>query len=111
MSRPRPRARVRKRNGSFEPVTVEKIIRAVERSSVGLASLDPMRVQDNRWIVRWLDHQRIGFALDPDRRIAHRGGARVFATGPAPAHALYRKGSSEPKRFFVLAVSRGRIQG
>lgn len=36
--------RVRKRNGSFEPVTVEKIIRAVERSSVGLTSVDPMRV-------------------------------------------------------------------
>jgi ribonucleoside-diphosphate reductase alpha chain len=36
--------RVRKRNGSYEPVTVEKIIRAVERSSVGLASVDPMRV-------------------------------------------------------------------
>jgi ribonucleoside-diphosphate reductase alpha chain len=36
--------RVRKRNGSFEPVTVEKIIRAVERCSVGLASVDPMRV-------------------------------------------------------------------
>jgi ribonucleoside-diphosphate reductase alpha chain len=36
--------RVRKRNGSFEPVTVDKIIRAVERSAVGLASVDPMRV-------------------------------------------------------------------
>jgi hypothetical protein len=28
--------RVRKRNGSFEPVTVEKIIRAVERSAVAV---------------------------------------------------------------------------
>jgi ribonucleoside-diphosphate reductase alpha chain len=36
--------RVRKRDGSFEPVTVEKIIRAVERSSVGLPAVDPMRV-------------------------------------------------------------------
>ncbi len=36
--------RVRKRNGSFEPVTVDKIIRAVERCSVGLTSVDPMRV-------------------------------------------------------------------
>ena len=36
--------RVRKRNGSLEPVTVDKIIRAVERSSVGLKSVDPMRV-------------------------------------------------------------------
>lgn len=36
--------RVRKRNGSLEAVSVDKIIRAVERSSVGLSSVDPMRV-------------------------------------------------------------------
>jgi ribonucleoside-diphosphate reductase alpha chain len=36
--------KVRKRNGSFEPVMVDKIIRAVERSSVGLTSVDPMRI-------------------------------------------------------------------
>src|ERR1700744_1240853 len=36
--------RVRKRNGSLEPVMVDKIIRAVERSAVGLTSVDPMRV-------------------------------------------------------------------
>jgi len=36
--------RVRKRNGSFEPVTVEKIIRAVERCAVGLKNVDAMRV-------------------------------------------------------------------
>ena len=35
---------VRKRNGSLEPVSVDKIIRAVERSSVGLSHVDPMRV-------------------------------------------------------------------
>ncbi len=36
--------RVLKRNGSHEPVMVDKIIRAVERFSVGLSSVDPMRV-------------------------------------------------------------------
>jgi ribonucleoside-diphosphate reductase alpha chain len=36
--------KVRKRNGTFEPVTVDKIIRAVERCSVGLSHVDPMRV-------------------------------------------------------------------
>lgn len=36
--------RVRKRNGSFEAVSVDKIIRAVERCAVGLSSVDPMRV-------------------------------------------------------------------
>ncbi|WP_031496449.1 ribonucleoside-diphosphate reductase subunit alpha [Bryobacter aggregatus] len=39
--------RVRKRNGSFEAVSVDKIIRAVERSSVGLKDVDPMRVATN----------------------------------------------------------------
>ncbi len=36
--------RVRKRNGELESVSVDKIIRAVQRSSVGLESVDPMRV-------------------------------------------------------------------
>ncbi len=36
--------RVRKRNGALEPVMVDKIIRAVERCSVGLTGVDPMRV-------------------------------------------------------------------
>ena len=41
---PHTSMRVRKRNGSYEPVIVDKIIRAVERCSVGLSSVDPMRV-------------------------------------------------------------------
>ncbi len=36
--------RVRKRSGALEAVSVDKIIRAVERSSVGLEHVDPMRV-------------------------------------------------------------------
>ncbi len=36
--------RVRKRNGALEAVSVDKIIRAVQRSSVGLTNVDPMRV-------------------------------------------------------------------
>jgi ribonucleoside-diphosphate reductase alpha chain len=36
--------RVRKRSGAYEPVSVDKIIRAIERSAVGLTSVDPMRV-------------------------------------------------------------------
>jgi ribonucleoside-diphosphate reductase alpha chain len=36
--------RVKKRNGTFEPVSVDKIIRAIERCAVGLKSIDPMRV-------------------------------------------------------------------
>ncbi|HVT95171.1 MAG TPA: ribonucleoside-diphosphate reductase subunit alpha [Bryobacteraceae bacterium] len=36
--------RVRKRNGSFEPVSVDKIIRAVERCAAGLSHVDPMRI-------------------------------------------------------------------
>jgi ribonucleoside-diphosphate reductase alpha chain len=35
---------VRKRNGSFEPVDVNKIVRAVQRCCAGLTHVDPMRV-------------------------------------------------------------------
>jgi ribonucleoside-diphosphate reductase alpha chain len=36
--------KVRKRNGSFEPVDVNKIVRAVGRCSQGLTQVDPLRV-------------------------------------------------------------------
>lgn len=36
--------RVRKRNGSFEPVDVNKIVRAVARCCPGLGHVDPLRV-------------------------------------------------------------------
>ena len=35
---------VRKRNGALESVSVDKIIRAIQRSAVGLSNVDPMRV-------------------------------------------------------------------
>ena len=38
------RMQVRKRNGSLEPVDVNKIVRAVERCATGLDDVDPMRV-------------------------------------------------------------------
>ena len=40
----RTQMRVTKRNGSREPVDVNKIVRAVTRSCDGLADVDPMRV-------------------------------------------------------------------
>ncbi len=36
--------RVRKRNGSFEPVDINKIVRAISRCCAGLASVDAMRI-------------------------------------------------------------------
>jgi ribonucleoside-diphosphate reductase alpha chain len=41
---PIPQMQVRKRNGSFEPVDVNKIVRAVQRCCSGLSHVDPMRV-------------------------------------------------------------------
>ncbi|HVW77142.1 MAG TPA: ribonucleoside-diphosphate reductase subunit alpha [Alloacidobacterium sp.] len=41
---PVPQMQVRKRNGSFEPVDVNKIVRAVQRCCSGLSHVDPMRV-------------------------------------------------------------------
>lgn len=39
-----PEMRVTKRNGSTEPVDLNKILRAVQRSAEGLSAVDPMRV-------------------------------------------------------------------
>ena len=39
-----PQMQVRKRNGGFEPVDVNKIVKAVQRCCHGLAHVDPMRV-------------------------------------------------------------------
>lgn len=39
-----PGMRVKKRNGSFEPVDVNKIVRAISRCAEGLSSVDVMRV-------------------------------------------------------------------
>jgi ribonucleoside-diphosphate reductase alpha chain len=39
-----PVMHVRKRNGALEPVDVNKIVRAVQRSSYGLSHVDPIRV-------------------------------------------------------------------
>ncbi|HSU39194.1 MAG TPA: ribonucleotide reductase N-terminal alpha domain-containing protein, partial [Polyangiaceae bacterium] len=41
---PRTAMKVRKRNGSTEPVDLNKIVRAVSRSASGLEDVDPMRV-------------------------------------------------------------------
>jgi ribonucleoside-diphosphate reductase alpha chain len=41
---PHPTMRVRKRNGSCEPVDVNKIVRAVDRCCAGLSDVDPLRV-------------------------------------------------------------------
>jgi ribonucleoside-diphosphate reductase alpha chain len=35
---------VRKRNGDMEPVDLNKIVRAINRCSVGLVDVDPIRV-------------------------------------------------------------------
>jgi ATP cone domain len=39
-----PTMQVRKRNGSLEPVDVNKIVRAVQRCSSGLSHVEPMRI-------------------------------------------------------------------
>ena len=39
-----PRMRVRKRNGSLEPVDINRIVNAIAKASEGLMGVDPMRV-------------------------------------------------------------------
>src|SRR5437899_1004013 len=44
VNEPTPQMQIRKRNGSWEPVDVNKIVRAVQRCCHGLSQVDPMRV-------------------------------------------------------------------
>jgi ribonucleoside-diphosphate reductase alpha chain len=44
LNEPTPRMQVRKRNGSWKAVDVNKIVRAVQRCCHGLSQVDPMRV-------------------------------------------------------------------
>src|SRR5436309_7661709 len=44
VNEPPPQMQVRKRNGAWEPVDVNKIVRAVQRCCHGLSQVDPMRV-------------------------------------------------------------------
>ena len=102
--------KVRKRNGSFEPVDVNKIVRAVGRSCTGLTpgrSAARGHAHHQRPLRR-RHHARARPALDPDRGRAHRGGARVLAPGRAPPDDLHRQGSRGPGDPLVLAVDRGR---
>ena len=65
---------VRKRNGALEPVTVDKIIRAVQRSAVGLSHVDPMRVEALGRQIRRANARRHQFTGGHDARaqaIAH----------------------------------------
>ena len=41
---PQQTMRVKKRNGSVEPVDVTKIVRAVDRCCAGLSDIDPLRI-------------------------------------------------------------------
>src|SRR5262245_17196515 len=43
-TRPDVAMHIRKRNGAFEPVNVDKIVRAVLRCCAGLSHVDPMKV-------------------------------------------------------------------
>ena len=83
--------RVRKRNGSREPVDVNKIVRAVSRCCVGLADVDAMRVATKTIsglydgaTTRELDQLSIQTAAG-----AHRRGAASTRGSPRACSATY----------------------
>ena len=105
--------RVRKRNGSLEPVTVDKIIRAVERSSVGLKSVDPMRVA-----IKTIGGLYDGSTTKELDSLSIQTAASLIAEEPEYSRlaarlldAVHREGSPGPEYLFLLAVDRGRISG
>ena len=54
-----PQMAVRKRNGSLEPVDVNKIVRAVERCCAGLPHVDAIRVASERRTVAVRQAERV----------------------------------------------------
>ncbi len=80
-SYPQTTMRVRKRNGSAEPVDVNKIVRAVSRCCVGPDGRrrDARRDEDDQRALRRRDDARARPAVDPDGGRAHLRGAAVRA--------------------------------
>ena len=91
--------KVRKRNGSFEPVDVNKIVRAVGRCCVGPRRTSTRCASPRKTIsglydgatTRELDQLSIQTAA---ALIAEE--PRVLAAGRAPARDLHRQGSAQP---------------
>ena len=84
--------RVTKRNGSSEPVDVNKIVRAVGRCCAGLNDVDPLRVATKTIsglydgaTTRELDRLSIQTAAGADRR-----GAAVREAGGASTSYIHR---------------------
>ena len=66
------------------------------------------RPEDHRRPLRRRHHAGAGPALDPHRRRAHRGGARVRPARRAPARRLHRQGGQRAGDPELLAVDRAR---
>ncbi len=101
--------RVRKRNGSSEPVDLNKIVRAVSRSCAGLSDVDALRVATKTIsglydgaTTRELDQLSIQTGRGADRR-----GAPVREARGAPARDLHRQGGPQPGDPRLLAVGGG----
>jgi ribonucleoside-diphosphate reductase alpha chain len=89
---------VTKRNGTTEPVDLNKIVRAVSRSCVGLPDVDAMRVATKTisGLYDGATTQRARSAVDPDRGVAHHRGAAVRQARGAPARDVHRQGGPQP---------------
>ena len=101
---------VRKRNGSLEPADVNKIVRAVERCSEGLQSVDPMRIASKT--IGGLYHGATTRELD---LLSIQTAASLIAEEPEYSRLAARlldgfidEGSREPEYLFVFAVGRRR---
>ncbi len=101
---------VRKRDGSLEPVDLNKIVRAVARCAEGLDDVDPMRVA-TRTICGLYDGATTEELDDLSIRTAAAliaRGARLLPAGRPPARHRDRQGGPEPGHLLLLPVGRGR---
>ena len=100
---------VRKRNGSFEPVDVNKIVRAVTRCCEGLDGVDPMRVA-TRTIGGLCDGATTARARSSSRsRPPRRSSPRSRSTPGSPRGCwptVHRQGGAQPGHPLLLPVRR-----
>ena len=107
--------RVRKRDGSLDPVDVNKIVRAVSRSlwrsrreSTRMTGGNP----DDQRVVRRRQHRGARHAVDPDRHCSDGRGAQLLASGRSAAVDRHRQGGgNQDIHSFSQSVAAGHRHG
>ena len=106
-----PTMHVRKRNGSLEPVDVNKIVRAVQRCSSGLSQVDAMRIASKTigGLYDGATTRETGHHLHRYRRFVDRGRAAILEAGSTAVAGNHRQRGCRPEPALLLPVPRLRL--